>query len=489
MDNKTPLLLRSFILSGTQFRQSYLELLLAAVDPLQFTKLKLINLNDVHPGYNMTRLLSTLAPFHFSAFHFSVRDKFQTLEDIRHKMIDICPEATEWSMRSYDIVPQILQELESLPNVITTLELPRPYSYHQESCVANISVLNNSAILHRFLCTSPHLVHLKNIYLNAMQFEGMDIHRRSVFGDLDHWSKCRFTNAAVTDKDAIIPGIWACRALETLHINLHGHEEDGLRSPVHSRIVFGYISIVCPNLTDLQLTVSSECRKRNTAYTKNTSQVYFTDFCMRLEGGFCLLSRLKYLTTLRLDAYSISRKSGCWPVDLNWIAAEGNKPQNRDKRRKVVAAWGDKLDIEKRLEKERLTTGARYAKALALENGDYVEEEEEEREGKRRGLAGELKNLGLYTREEWIARSEDARVHDQIQNSEPRKVQGFQYRFHGIYICHTHKQPLQRKASEETFKMDMDRKVALNHQGVELGNLELEEEMVNKRLYVILVHE
>ncbi|KAH7059890.1 hypothetical protein BKA57DRAFT_445937 [Linnemannia elongata] len=385
-----PLPLRSFILSGTQFDQSCLELLLAAVDPQLFKELKLINLNDTHPRYTMSRLLTSLAPFHFSAFHFSAHDNLQTLDDIRQKMIDLCPEATEWSLRPYDIHPTILQELESLPNVITTLELPRPYSHHQESCVSNTSVQNNPSILHRYLCTSPHLIHLKNIHLNAMQFEGMDIHRRSPFGDLDRWSQYRYTNTPGTSLDAITPGIWACRGLESLHINLHGHEEHGLRSPVHSRIVFGYISIVCPNLTDLQLTVSSECRKRNTVHTKNMSLVYFTDFCMRLEGGFCLLSRLKYLITFRLDAYSISRKSGCWPVDLNWIVAEGNKPQNREKRRKVVAGWNEKLGIEKSLEKERLLTGARYANVLSLENGDYNGEEEG-------GLAGQLKNLGLLS--------------------------------------------------------------------------------------------
>lgn len=382
----TPLLLKSFILSGTQFSQSSLESLLLATPHL--TELKLINLIDTHPGYNMSRLVTTLSSFHFAAFHFSGRDTSQSLDDIRHKMITVCPEATEWSMRPYDIHPTILQELEALPNVITALELPRPYSHHQESCISNTSVLNNPALLHRFLCTSPHLVHLKNINLNALQFEGMDIHHRSSFDDLDRWSKYRFINATVTDTAAIVPGIWACRGLQSLHINLHGHEEYGLRSPVHSRIIFGYISLVCPLLEDLQLTVSSECRRRD---PKNgTSATYCTNLCMRLEGGFCLLSRLKYLTTFRLDGYAISRNSGCWPVDLNWIIAEGNRPLNREKRRNVIAQWDDKLQIEERLETERLLTGAKFAKVLMLENGGYVSDVVGE-------LADQLKNLGLLS--------------------------------------------------------------------------------------------
>ncbi|KAF8932674.1 hypothetical protein BGZ47_011248 [Haplosporangium gracile] len=318
----------------------------------------------------MTRLLTTLTPFRFFAFHFSVCDKFQTLDDFYHKMIDICPEATERSMRPYDTVLQILQELEPLSNVITTLELSRLY------CTVTTKRAASPTSVSSITRTS------------TSQLEGMDIHRCSLFGDLNHWSKYRFINTAVTNKGAITPGIWACRALEILHINFHRHEEYGLRSPVYSRIIFGYISIVCPNLTDLQLTASSERRKRNNAYIKNTSQAYFTHFCMRLEGGFCLLSRLKYLTTLHLDTYSISRKSGCWPVDLNWLVAEGNKPQSREKRHQVVVKWDDKLDIEKRLKNESLSTGARYAKKFALENGDYVEEEEEEGEERKEDWRG-----------------------------------------------------------------------------------------------------
>ncbi|KAG0273162.1 hypothetical protein BGZ95_011018 [Linnemannia exigua] len=386
------LLLQSFVLTGVQFNQTSLEALLAVTPNL--TELKLINIYEDHPAYDIPRLVTRLATstLVFKSFHFSIRENVMSVDQIRDKMITVCPVATEWSLRCHDIIPQILQELEQLPNVITSLELPRHYSYHLESCVTNASVRDNPAILHGFLCTSPHLVHLKNVKLNALQFEGMDLHHRSSFGGLDHWIKYRYVNST-NNADAIVPGVWACRGLKTLYLNLHGHGEFGLLHPVHSRIVFGYIAAVCPNLEDLQLTVSKECRRRGAS----NQQVYFTDFCMRLEGGFCLLSRLKFLTTFRVDAYSISRNSGCWPVDMTWITAEGNRPEQRERRREAVKLWDDKLDVERRVEKERLTTGARYACILSIENGDYNRSQDGDENEEEGGLAGKLKNLGLLS--------------------------------------------------------------------------------------------
>ncbi|KAG0376247.1 hypothetical protein BGX24_008042 [Mortierella sp. AD032] len=389
-DRQLPL--QSFVLAGVLFSQTSLESLLAVTPNL--TELKLINIYQDRPVYDISRLVTRLATstLLFKSFHFSIRDNVMNMEEIRDNMITVCPVATEWSLRCHDIVPQILQELEHLPNVITSLELPRHYSYHQEGCVTNTSVRDNPAIVHRFLCTSPHLVHLKNVKMNALQFEGMDLHHRSSFAGLDHWIKYRYVNTN-NDVDAIVPGIWACRGLKTLHLNLHGHGEFGLLHPVHSRIVFGYIAAVFPSLEDLQLTVSKECRRRG----NSNQQVYFTDFCMRLEGGFCLLSRLKFLTTFRVDAYSISRKSGCWPVDMTWITAEGNKPQHREGRRKAVVSWDDKLDVERRLEKDRLSTGARHARMLTIRNGDYNRNHNDDDNEEEEGLAGKLKNLGLLS--------------------------------------------------------------------------------------------
>ncbi|KAF9122814.1 hypothetical protein BGW39_009476 [Mortierella sp. 14UC] len=389
-DKQLPL--QSFILTGAVFRQTCLETLLNVTPNL--TELKLININEDRPRYDIPRLLNRLvtSALLFKSFHISIRDKVMSPDEIRNKLITVCPVATEWTLRCHDIVPQILQDLEYLPNVITSLELPRHYSYHQESCVTNTSVRDNPAIMHRYLCTSPHLMHLKNLKMSALQFEGMDLHRRSSFAELAHWTTYRYVNTT-KDADAIVPGVWACRGLKTLHLNLHGHGEFGLSHPVHSRIIFGYIAAVCSELEDLQLTVSSECRKKG----DTNGKVYFTDFCMRLEGGFCLLNRLKHLTTFRLDTYSISRKSGCWPVDLTWITAEGNTHQYREARRKAVALWGEKLDVERRLENERLSTSARSACILTIEKGDYNTSQDKNEEKEKGSFDVRLRNLGLLS--------------------------------------------------------------------------------------------
>ncbi|KAF9906065.1 hypothetical protein EC991_001073 [Linnemannia zychae] len=389
-DRQLPL--QSFILSGVVFRQTCLEALLNVAPNL--SELKLINTNDDRPHYNIPCLLDrlTASALLFKSFHISIRDKVLPIDEIRDKMITICPAATEWTLRCQDIVPQILQELEHIPNVITSLELPQHYGYYHENCITNAGIRDNPAIVHKFLCTSPHLVHLKNLRMSAIQFDGMDLHRRSSFADLDPHTKYLYVNTT-NDANAIVPGVWACRGLKTLHLNLHGHGMFGLSHPVHSRIVFGYIAAVCPNLEDLELTVSSECRKQGNTH----AAVYYTDFCMRLEGGFCLLSRLKYLTTFRLDAYSIARKSGCWPVDLTWITAEGNTHHYRDARQKAVALWDDRLEVERRLEKERQLTDAPSACILTIENGDYNIHHDEEAEQEKNDLAEQLRNLGLLS--------------------------------------------------------------------------------------------
>ncbi|KAF9081756.1 hypothetical protein BGX23_000472, partial [Mortierella sp. AD031] len=373
-----PLPLRSFTLVGLRIRQACLEKLVAVTPNL--TELKLIGMGDDYLPSNPLHRLSRLLILPLKSFHYSVQSEIMNIDEIREKMVDVCPAVTEWSMTIHDILPTILHELEALPNVITTLDLVRPYNMTYDTCANSLAVMKNPAILHRFLCTSPHLLHLKGVKMNIYLFEGMDLHRRTGFLDLVKDNRYSYVDES-DDAAAIVPGVWACRGLRTLHLNLHGHGEHGLRYPVHSRIVFGYIAAACPRLEDLEISVMSECKKRG------KFRNYFTDFCMRLEGGFCLLSRLEHLTTFRMDAHSIRQSSGCRLLDLNWIMAEGHQPQYREMRRNAIAGWREKLVQEKRLEKERLASDAVNAPVLSIANGDYTEQ----------GLAGQLKGLGLLS--------------------------------------------------------------------------------------------
>ncbi|KAK3832345.1 MAG: hypothetical protein J3R72DRAFT_478290 [Linnemannia gamsii] len=89
--------------------------------------------------------------------------------------------------------------------------------------------------------------------------------------------------------------IWVCRRLATLHIyssgeNIRDAEED-------ARILFGYISRICPLLRDLA--------------------IQHQHLCVRLEGGLCLLSRLHHLE--RLSIVSSGNNSGFTKADLVWM--------------------------------------------------------------------------------------------------------------------------------------------------------------------------
>ncbi|KAF9160965.1 hypothetical protein BGX20_002320 [Mortierella sp. AD010] len=89
--------------------------------------------------------------------------------------------------------------------------------------------------------------------------------------------------------------IWSCRGLRTLHLTLRSRDLDTGNAD-GARIIFGYIAKVCPQLQDLFI----NCQQLD----------------LSLGGGFCLLSKLHNLRTLRIFTYT-----GClterWNVD--WV--------------------------------------------------------------------------------------------------------------------------------------------------------------------------
>ncbi|KAF9986742.1 hypothetical protein BGZ65_006444, partial [Modicella reniformis] len=74
--------------------------------------------------------------------------------------------------------------------------------------------------------------------------------------------------------------IWACRGLQTLHITFQSSVYDF--SPTNrARVVFGYLSLVCPQLRDLW--------------------IRHQKLDLGLEGGMCMLARLRWLERLRIQ--------------------------------------------------------------------------------------------------------------------------------------------------------------------------------------------
>ncbi|GJJ76703.1 hypothetical protein EMPS_09062 [Entomortierella parvispora] len=85
---------------------------------------------------------------------------------------------------------------------------------------------------------------------------------------------------------------WTCRFLETLHLRIVGRKLY-FRLEDNSRVLFGYLSRVCPLLRDLSIE-----RKRQS---------------LSLKGGFCLLSRLHHLEKIEMKAQYGDLS------DLDWI--------------------------------------------------------------------------------------------------------------------------------------------------------------------------
>ncbi|KAG0292000.1 hypothetical protein BGZ96_004625 [Linnemannia gamsii] len=129
------------------------------------------------------------------------------------------------------------------------------------------------------------------------------------------------------NRQLIPPAIWNCRNLETLHIDIHGPDE--------GRILFGYVSRVLPQLVDLFIFIP-EMFMNNVDYLLMRPAI-----CVDLKGGFCLLSRLKHLQSLRVIEQNFNRDLiyGCSKAHLTWIAPSGRKNKYKRARRREMATW------------------------------------------------------------------------------------------------------------------------------------------------------
>ncbi|KAG0002998.1 hypothetical protein BGZ80_005640 [Entomortierella chlamydospora] len=238
-------------------------------------------------------------------FHFSIHDQRYTENDIATLLGKDFPALRERSF-SQDDLPILMKRI--LPSSASTTTIPAnprkpPWSYittleliplHENSEVTGCS-------LQSYLCTAVHLRCLiaPNVLIDVSNVKA-DIPKSGVSGGSEN------------------PGrkIWACRNLHTLHISFKGTvQEFAARST--SVTIFGYISIVCPRLVDLQIR----------GYFMNLTQ----------SGGLCLLSRLRDLEKLTIVAkkcLQFSKKDMAWirplPTLMNRLTAMPTvlKPQN-----------------------------------------------------------------------------------------------------------------------------------------------------------------
>ncbi|KAG0065698.1 hypothetical protein BGZ89_008003 [Linnemannia elongata] len=288
--------------------------------------------------------------------------------------------SSEWSLWGLNVKPSLLQSLESMANVVTKLELywsSRPQGYGA-SCHRQ-DLQSVPTLIHKYLCNSPHLVHLQ-VIRSAFLIKDMDLFGRRTFGNLSPLDS-KACDPELVPEPADASGkleVWQCRNLRTLQFEINAHlDVIPMTDPVQSRILFGYISRVCPNLEDLFITCPSVCvdsvSRRN--YTPRLS--------LQLYGGICLLSRLRSLKRLKIEDYYLCQGPNCEVYEMNWIVSSGRDSWSRKKRQEVMSEWKSMETEENRLETERKKNGGLKTLTPASAAKEDVR------------LAKELQNLGL----------------------------------------------------------------------------------------------
>ncbi|KAG0075175.1 hypothetical protein BGZ90_010133 [Linnemannia elongata] len=389
----TSLALRSLVLKNARLLQTSLEDLISQAPHLH--QLLLVNLlrnewlywpffsNVSYSWADLYQCLRRLPHQQFTSFHFSVQDQTIPDPDLKAMMSDICPQSTEWTFRAKDLTPTLTRYLNELPNVVTSLELYWPERAH----------CRPDSGLHAYLCASPYLLHLKASNV-AILFELLDIHHQVDFDyshlySRDHRHRLNYTNHlknnnnnnnnnnnSTTITTTALPGVWKCKNLRTLHLAFHNHGLSLLTSPTHSRVLFGYISRVCPLLHDLEIHIPEH-------QTRWTRDLDFPNLDMTLQGGFCLLTRLKHLERLCLGR--VQQRMTFDPLHLNWMVASGQSARYREERRKIVAGWDECLVKEARQVNRR----TERARAQIYKRSETLAVVTEDR------LVQDLKHLGL----------------------------------------------------------------------------------------------
>ncbi|KAK3819361.1 MAG: hypothetical protein JOS17DRAFT_756278 [Linnemannia elongata] len=343
-EDKRQLALKSIILEGVDLNLAKFMNLLTMTPDLK--ELKLIDMvsSRLQP-FIWTGLLDYLPalPYRLESTHFSYNNRASDSAEME-AMLALQSRSSEWSLWGLNVQPSLLQSLESTANVVTKLELcwgHRP--------PARLGLQSAPTLIHKYLCNSPHLIHLR-VIRSAFLIKDMDLFGRRTFGNLCLLGKNTCDPNLVLEP-ADISGqleVWQCRNLKTLQFEIKA-DVIPMTDPVQSRILFGYISRVCPNLEDLFIT----CPSADFADLYS----YFPRLSLKLHGGICLLSRLRSLKRLRIEDNYLSESPNCEVYEMNWIVPPGRDFWSCMKRQEKMSEWISKEVEETRLETERKAKG------------------------------------------------------------------------------------------------------------------------------------
>ncbi|KAG0294798.1 hypothetical protein BGZ98_001635 [Dissophora globulifera] len=207
------------------------------------------------------------------------------------------PKIKHWSLDVTSMMPPMFAFLtiHQIENHLTTLEILGETPKHREwdpedefMPVGPEAIVGE--LLHRFLCRSPSLLHLKAIGVNMKLTALQEPSGESMF---DYISE---GNIPSEIQSKPTPQLWACRHLKTLHMrsekdDSHHMDDKG------SLALYGYISRVCPELEDLSI-------HRNA-------------LTIGAESGLCLLTRLRKLRRLQIVMLGTIREVR--ENEMDWI--------------------------------------------------------------------------------------------------------------------------------------------------------------------------
>lgn len=359
-----PLRLRSLVFFNISLSQPGLEALLPHTPNLKELKLKAMLWQHGQP-YDWARLFRSLKANNITLdkAHFSTQGVRMSDADTEVLMATVYSHSSsETSLWMLDLTPQLLQTVFLQQEALTTLEIC--WKRASPSCFSGFAVRDRRDkefiigaydLVQRFLCDSPYAAQLTTLKA-IVRLKDMDLFDRGGYINLeqqldDEELQTKFQNPSPSTSHSTSPSltVWRCRRLRTLHVEVHTPSRRRFQAPVHSRIVFGYISRVCPLLEDLQISITAYCHV-------GTSESSFPTYLnLQLKGGLCLLGRLGYLQRLSMGNEGIIRKCQDW--DLNWMVASRKRSKLSNVRlRWEVGCWGLLRENEDRIEAMRQRT-------------------------------------------------------------------------------------------------------------------------------------
>ncbi|KAG0275009.1 hypothetical protein BGZ95_009266 [Linnemannia exigua] len=305
---RRPYPLRSLYLQNVCFSQGDLENVLLLTPQLKALKLMSPDWRTASE-YDWTRMIKYLKALGITlnTVHFSDTGRPAPL-DLEQQLREICPTTSNWILWASDMTPSSLKMLARRTSFVTSLELCWKPQQNRVCCTGDL--FDAPRLLHDLLCTSPQLIHLKTLKAPL----------RPQYMDLYDGQDDRFSFNS--EGQSTLPPIWACRGLETLHIELHGKFDP--------RVLFGYISRVLPDIQELYIIRPDHCETSNAMLLHTSSLLW-------LKGGFCLLSRLRCLERLCVVSEGRDMWAGddCRRMELSWILDSSSAEDKAQRQRSM----------------------------------------------------------------------------------------------------------------------------------------------------------